>query len=352
MRALTLGNKTITDDSDAWVIAEIGNNHQGSLETAKLMILKAAECGADAVKFQKRDNRTLYTAAMYNQPYNSENAFGATYGEHREALEFDWDQYVELKTYAESMGLFFFATAFDIPSADFLEALGVGAFKIASGCLTDLPLLRHIARWDTPIILSTGGGTLDQVTDAVAAIYGASPVATPELAILQCTAEYPADPADMNLRVIETYRQTYPHVIGLSDHQSGIAMAPVAYALGARIFEKHFTLNRAWKGADHAFSLEPQGLKSMIRDLRRVRLALGDGEKHPYEAEAPGLTKMSKSIVAAYNIAAGQTLTEGDLVTQSPAGGLPPTKLDKMLGRKTRADILAGETITSTGILL
>ena len=132
MRELIIGDKRIADDTDAWVCAEIGNNHQGSVETARLLILAAKDCGVDAVKFQKRDNKTLFTKAMYDQPYNSENAFGPTYGAHREALEFDWDQYVELKQYAESLGLIFFATAFDIPSADFLCELGVPAFKIAS----------------------------------------------------------------------------------------------------------------------------------------------------------------------------------------------------------------------------
>ena len=322
MRELTISGRRIADDTAPFIVAEIGHNHQGSVETAKLLFRAAADCGCDAVKLQKRESRTLYTPAFYNAPYNSLHAFGHTYGEHREALEFDFDQYTELKAYAESLGLVFFATAFDIPSADFLHRLGVPAFKVASGDLTNTPLLRHIAGFGLPIILSTGGGTLDDVQRAYGVGFDAFPDSIAHLpwAFLQCTAAYPCEPHEMNLRVIETYRLQFPNVvIGLSDHQNGIAMGPVAYALGARIFEKHFTLNRTWKGSDQAFSLEPVGMRKYVRDLKRVAVALGDGIKRRYPSEDAPLRKMAKS---PYYIG-------GQVELRTPADGLPAYKIDK-----------------------
>jgi len=158
-RFLTIDDTTITDDSDCYLIAEIGHNHQGSLEKCRELFRAAKECGADAVKLQKRDNRSLYTRAMYEKPYDNENSFGPTYGAHREALEFGREEYVELKRYAAELGITFFATAFDVPSADFLAALDMPAYKLASGDLSNLPLLRHVARIGRPVIVSTGGAT-------------------------------------------------------------------------------------------------------------------------------------------------------------------------------------------------
>lgn len=343
-RELIIGNRRIADDAPAFVVAEVGHNHQGNVDTCKAIFRAAAECGADAVKLQKRDNRTLYTRAFYEQPYNSEHAFGATYGEHREALEFGWDQYAELKDYAESLGLIFFATAFDEPSADFLAELGVPAFKIASGDLQSIPLLQHVAALGKPVILSTGGGTIIDVDRAYRAIQRLNP----QLAILQCTASYPVMADEMNLRVIESYRSRYHEtVIGLSDHQDGIAMAPVAFALGARIFEKHFTLHRSWKGSDQAFSLEPGGLRRLVRDLGRVPLALGDGWKRPYPSEVAALAKMQKCLVAAGDLPVGHALAAGDMRAKSPwvPGGLPPYMLEQIKGFRLARSVIADEPL-------
>jgi sialic acid synthase len=288
LRELVIDGVRIADDTDCYVIAEIGHNHQGSVEICKQMFDAAKWAGCNAVKLQKRDNKTLYTEEFYNSPYNSENAYGPTYGAHREALEFDLRQYQLLKAYAESIGLTFFATAFDIPSADFLAELGVPAIKIASGDMTNDALLEHVAMtWDAPAIVSTGGANAQQVLRFVQR-YG------PE-AVLHCTSGYPAKYEELNLRVIETYRKAMPNVIGWSAHDTGIAMAPVAFALGARIIEKHFTLNRAWKGTDQAFSLEPQGMKTMIDNLKQCRVALGDGIKRRYESENAPLMKQAKN---------------------------------------------------------
>ncbi len=330
-RELTIDGRRIADDADCYVIAEIGHNHQGDLDKAKQLFHRAKECGVDAVKLQKRDNRSLYTAEMYNRPYENENSFGRTYGDHREFLEFGRPEYVELQRYARELGLTFFSTAFDIPSADFLQSLDVPAFKVASGDLRNDPLLKHLARFQKPLIISSGGATLEEVArayDLIAAI-------NPQVCILQCTASYPTEPEHMNLRVIETFRQRFPSaVVGLSDHYNGIAMAGVAYMLGARVIEKHFTLNHTWKGTDHALSLEPIGMHKMIRDLQRARIALGDGVKEQLPIEASALMKMGKKVVAARQLPAGHVLTEADLMMKSPGDGLPPTALDRVVGRR------------------
>jgi sialic acid synthase len=289
LRELVIDGVRIADDTDCYVIAEIGHNHQGSVEICKQMFDAAKWAGCNAVKLQKRDNKTLYTEEFYNSPYNSENAYGATYGSHREALEFDLRQYQLLKAYAESIGLTFFATAFDIPSANFLAELGVPAIKIASGDLTNYALIARVATFGKPVIFSTGGAREGETTRANFWI-GMCPKA-----VLHCTSGYPAKYEELNLRCIETLREESGEVVGWSAHDTGIAMAPVAFALGARIIEKHFTLNRAWKGTDQAFSLEPQGMKTMIDNLKQCRVALGDGIKRRYESENAPLLKQAKN---------------------------------------------------------
>jgi sialic acid synthase len=340
---LIIADRVISDDSDAYVIAEIGHNHQGSLKTAKELFLAAAQCGVAAGKLQKRDNRSLYTREMYDKPYDNENSFGATYGEHREALEFGRIEYEELQAEAERLEIAFFSTAFDIRSADFLAELNTSAYKIASGDLKNLPLLKHVARIGKPMIVSTGGGTMEDVQRAYDAIM---PI-NPRLCLMQCTCGYPAEFAELDLRVIATYREKFPEVvIGYSGHDNGIAMPVAAYMLGARIIEKHFTLNRAMKGTDHRFSLEPVGMKKMIRDLQRVRMALGDGRKKVYASEAGPVLKMGKKLVAARELPAGHVLTAADVAVKSPGDGLPPYYLDHIVGQVLLRSLRAEESFT------
>ncbi len=336
MRELVIGGRRIGDDTGCFVIAEIGHNHQGSVEQARELFALAKQCGVDAVKLQKRDNRGLFTRALYDSPYDNENSFGATYGEHREALELDRAAYAELRDCADELGLVFFATAFDEASADLLEELDLPAYKIASGDLRNTPLLRHVASFGKPLLVSTGGATIEDVDRAVEAVTAINP----RLCLLQCTAAYPAAVEELNLGVITTYRERYPDVVvGLSDHQDGIAMAPVAYMLGARVIEKHFTLSHTAKGTDHAFSLMPEGMRKLVRDLRRVPVAIGDGVKRPLPSEERPLQKMGKKLVAARALPAGHVVSDGDLVAKSPAdGGLAPYALDDLVGRAlTRA---------------
>lgn len=343
MRQLTIDGVSVNDDSDCYIAAEIGHNHQGDLKKAMELFRAAKECGADAVKLQKRHNKILYTHTLYNMPYDNENSFGNTYGEHREALEFNREEYQTLKQYAAELGIAMFATAFDIPSADFLADLDMPAYKIASGDLKSTPLLKHVARIGKPIFLSTGGGTLDDVRRAYDTIM---PINS-QLCILQCTASYPAVVEDLNLRVITTFMEEFPDVvIGLSDHQNGIAMAVAAYVLGARFIEKHMTLNRSMKGTDHPFSLEPVGMRKLVRDLRWARLAMGDGIKKYLPSEKKPLLKMSKKLVAARDLPAGHIIMEMDIAMKSPGNGLPPYELDRLIGMKLNKAIKADENIT------
>jgi len=329
---LRIGRHEIGDRTPCYVIAEIGHNHQGSLEKARELFREARQAGAHAVKLQKRDNRGLYTLAAYNKPYDNENSFGATYGEHREFLEFGSREYRELAACARELNLDFFATAFDLPSADFLAELDPPAFKIASGDVKSTPLLKHVAGFGKPVIISTGGALLDDVRRAYDTIM---PINT-QLGILQCTAGYPAAFEELDLRVIAQFRELFPGaVVGYSGHDNGIAMPVAAYVLGARIVEKHFTLNRAMKGTDHAFSLEPVGLRKMVRDLERTHRALGDGVKKIYESERVPILKMAKSLVVARDLPPGHILRAEDVVMKSPGGGIPPYELENVLGRMT-----------------
>ncbi|MDX9860490.1 MAG: N-acetylneuraminate synthase family protein [Rhodospirillales bacterium] len=343
-REFRIGSHVITEESGhSFVIAEIGHNHQGDIDTCKALFKGAVDAGAHAVKLQKRDNRALFSDEMYDSIYNSENAYAPTYGAHRDFLEFDRDQYLELKAYAQELGTVLFATAFDFPSADFLEDIDMPAYKIASGDLTNTPLLKYIASFGKAIILSTGGGTMEDVRRAYETIM---PI-NRNLCIMQCTSGYPPAHEELNLRVIETFRRAFPEVIvGFSSHDSGIAMPLIGYMLGARVFEKHFTLNRAWKGTDQAFSLEPAGLRRVVRDLERARVALGDGVKRCFDSEKAPLYKMAKAIVAARDLPAGTVLAMPDLTFKSPNDGVPPYMVGHFIGKVLTTSLKKDEKIT------
>lgn len=333
---IEIGRCVISNNSPCFVIAEIGHNHQGNLKVALDMIKTAAECGVNAVKFQKRNNRILYTKAMYDRPYDNEDSFGLTYGEHREFLEFKWEDYVALKKCAKENGIEFMCTAFDFESVDFLEKLGITSYKLASGDLTNLPMLKYIAKLGKPIFLSTGAATLEEIHMAYDTILKYNK----QLCFLHTTCIYPADYSNLNLRFIQTLKKEFPRAIaGYSGHDNGILAAVIAYMLGAVVVEKHFTINRSWKGTDHKFSLEPEGLRKQVRDLRRVDISLGDGKKIILDAEMNAKTKMGKSLYASRAVTAGQVLKAADVAIKSPAGGLAPYYIDKIIKRKLRVDL-------------
>lgn len=340
VRQFNIDGTHVHDDGDCYVIAEIGHNHQGKLEKAFELFRRAKDAGADAVKLQKRDNRGLFTRTMYHAPYDNPNSFGATYGEHREYLEFDEAQYRELMHLARELDITFFSTPFDIASADFLANLDMPAYKIASGDLRNTPLIEHVAKFGKPMIISTGGGDMDDVRRA----HDAARRHTDELCIMQCTSAYPCAVEELNLRVIDSFAREFPNiVVGYSGHDNGIAMSVVAYMLGARVVEKHFTLDRSMKGTDHAFSLAPTGLQHLVRDLRRARIALGNGVKAIHESERSPLRKMGKMLVAARDLPEGHVLVANDVAIKSPADGLPPYELDGILGKRLGRAMLEDE---------
>ncbi|MEW5984252.1 MAG: N-acetylneuraminate synthase family protein [Acidobacteriota bacterium] len=341
-REFTIGTHDISDAGKCYVIAEVGHNHQGSVKTCMELFKAAKDCGVSAVKLQKRNNRALYTTAMYNKPYDNENSYGPTYGAHREALEFGPEQYRDLQQYCKELDVDFFATAFDFDSADFLQLIDVPAYKIASGDLKNTPLLRHVAKFGKPLVVSTGGATIDDVRRAHDVVLEHNH----QLCLLQCTAGYPAEWKELDLRVIATYREMFPEsAIGYSGHDNGIAMAVAAFVLGARVIEKHFTLNRAWKGTDHPFSLEPVGMRKMVRDLERTWLAMGDGVKKIYSSEVSPIIKMGKKLVAARTLQVGHVLREEDICLKSPADGIPPYELENVVGRRLLQPLIEEETI-------
>ncbi len=342
MKSFTFGRSSVSQAGPCYVIAEIGHNHQGDLDTALRLIKAAAAMGAHCAKFQKRDNRRLYTKAMYNKPYENENSYGATYGEHREFLEFGADEYRVMMKCAADNGIEFMSTAFDEPSVDFLDELGVSAYKVASGDLTNTPLLDYMARRGKPIFVSTGAGNLEEVRRAHDAIRRHHD----RLCLMHCTAGYPTEYENLNLRAIVTLKEQFPDaIIGYSGHDIGILAPVVAYMLGATVVEKHFTLNRAWKGTDHKFSLEPTGLHKMARDLHRVDISLGTGLKEMQAFERDARTKMGKSLYAARDLAAGTVLAREHIAPKSPGGGVPPYRLEEFIGRRLARDLKEEELL-------
>jgi len=342
-RELTIAGRRISDDTEAYVIAEIGHNHEGDIKRAEHLVRRAAQAGAHAAKLQKRDNKTLYTRAMYDEVYRGRNSFGRTYGAHREALELGRDEYRRLAGLAGELGIDFFCTAFDFPSVDFAFELDLPAIKIASGDLANTPLLSYAAKTGKPLIVSTGGWSMDDVRRACDTIL---PV-TSRLALLQCTAVYPAAPAQLHLSVIGAFRREFPGVVvGFSGHDAGPEQSWVAYALGARVIEKHFTLDRSRPGSDHHFSLEPDQLDQLVHGLRRTREALGHPVKLPLPAEAPALHKMGKKLVAARDLDAGHVLAEHDVAIKSPGDGLSPYHMSAILGRSLRVPVTADGTLS------
>ena len=327
-------------------IAEIGANHNGDFELCKQMIVKAKECGADAVKLQKRNNDKLFMKSILDAPYNSEYAqTTGTYREHREYLDrFGDKEFRELKKLADDIGIIFFATPFDFDSVDFLESIGVELYKIASCDLKNIPLIKYIASKGKPIVMSTGGGTKQDIIHAVHAIPYEM---CKNLAVLHCVSTYPNKDEQLNLSILQSFFKDNDIVSGFSSHHSGILPFFVAYMCGARVFEAHFTFNRGMSGSDHGFSLEPQALRKVCYDLKRIPVMLGDGEKKVLPEEQKGfIWKFGKAIHPVKRIKEGQVLTTENIAIKAPADGLPPERYNDVIGKVAICDISTGDTLT------
>lgn len=327
-----------------FIIAEAGVNHNGSMELARKLVEVAAESGADAVKFQSFKSNKLVTATAPKAAYQAKQSDQAeSQFEMLRKLELSSEAQRELQELCRQRQIFFLSTPFEEESADYLDQLGIGAFKIPSGEVINLPFLAHVARKKKPIILSTGMSTLAEVAAAVRII---RETGNAQIVLLQCTSNYPADPADANLRAMNAMAQEFKVPVGYSDHTTGHEVALAAVALGACVIEKHFTLDHALPGPDHKISLEPKELREFVRAVRTVESALGTGEKKPASSEADIAAVARKSLVSACDIPANSMITLEMIAARRPGTGLSPALHDQLVGRKTRVSIPADTVLT------
>ena len=277
---------TVGDNYPCFIIAEIGINHNGDIETAKKLINVAHFCGCNAVKFQKRTVDKVYTKEELSIPRDS--IFGKTNGDLKRGLEFDYDEYKIINEYCKELKMPWFASCWDVDSVDFIEQFDVCAHKISSACLTDIELLKKIKSTNKPVLLSTGMSTIDEIDKAVDIL------GTDNLIIYHCTSTYPTSNNEINLNAIPMLKERYNCPIGFSGHERGIFPSSVAVILGACSVERHITLDRTMWGSDQAASLEPEGLRKLVRDIRNVKDILGDGIKVVYESELPIRKKLRR----------------------------------------------------------
>ncbi len=342
-RPFVIGERKIGPGTPVFIVAEAGVNHNGDPALAQRLVDAAAECGADAVKFQTFTVDALLTRGAPKASYQVETTGAAeSQREMLARLELGSFDLALLRDRAAKHALVFFSAPFDEKSADALEALGVPLFKIPSGEITNLPLLRHIAAKGRPVILSTGMASLEEVEQAVAAIRAAG---DPPLAVLHCLSAYPAPPGEINLRAMDTLAGRLGCPVGFSDHTLGIEIAVAATARGAAIIEKHLTLDTSLAGPDHRASLDPPAFAAMVRAIRSVESALGDGVKRPMPSEADTRRVARKSLVAARALEAGRRLAAADVAVKRPGTGIPPAELARALGRRLTRDVAADEVI-------
>ncbi|MBI2552450.1 N-acetylneuraminate synthase [Candidatus Uhrbacteria bacterium] len=328
-----------------FIIAEAGVNHNGDLEIAKKLVDAAVDAGADAVKFQTFRADQLVIASAVKAGYQIENTgTNESQAEMLRALELSAEAHRELVAYCAQTGIMFMSTPFDLESVDFLAGLGMSVFKIASGEITNLPLLRKIGGLGREVIMSTGMANMDEVEAALNVLVQAG---TPKgkITVLHCHTDYPTQMQDVNLRAMLTMRDALGVKVGYSDHTPGIEIPIAAVALGASVIEKHFTLDRNMPGPDHKASLEPDELSAMVAAIRNVESALGDGVKRPTERELVLKAVGRKSIVASRDIAAGEMFSEDNLTTKRPGSGISAMQWDRVLGQKSRRDFRADELI-------
>ena len=315
------------------IIAEAGVNHNGSMATAKKMIDAAVDAGADLVKFQTFKAETLITETAEKAEYqknlteDSESQF-----EMLKKLELNRDKHEELILYCGQKNIQFLSTAFDHDSIDLLAELNIPFFKIPSGDITNLPYMRHVGRMGKPVVMSTGMATLEEVQIAMNVLLEVG-VKKDDLTILHCNTEYPTPMPDVNLRAMLTIRDELGVNVGYSDHTLGIEVPVAAVAMGACVIEKHFTLDRNMPGPDHAASLEPDELKSMVSAIRNIEQALGYGEKKPSPSETNNIVVVRKSIVAKKDIKKGEVLSDSNLDTKRPGTGISPMEWDAYIGK-------------------
>jgi len=334
MAEMRIGDHLIGDGHPSYIIAEIGVNHNGMVPLAFELIDKAIDSGVDAVKFQKRNLKNLYPKRMLENVNVGEKNM-AYLLPILQQVELSDEDYYRIKDYCDKKGMTFICSPFDIDSADFLDELGVPAFKVASADLTNLPLLSHLVKKNKPMILSTGMSRMDEVEFTVKFLKAQGA----EFALLHCNSAYPAAFEDINLRFMDRLRK-FDVPVGYSGHERGIAISTVAAAMNAHIIERHITLDRTMDGPDHAASLEPHGFKKMVRDIRQVEMALGTGEeKYMSRGEILNREVLAKSLVAARDIQKGESIAADMITVKGPGQGLSPQRFDDLVGRTAIRDI-------------
>ena len=327
------------------IIAEAGVNHNGDMALARDLVDAAAAAGADIVKFQTFSADRLVTAQAKKAEYQSRTT-DINESQHSmiRQLELSRAMHAELMARCNARGIRFSSSGFDKESIDLLMKLGVDFFKVPSGEITNLPYLRYIGSLGREVVLSTGMANLGEIEDALNVLETAG-TARSKVTVLHCNTEYPTPMGDVNLRAMLTIRDAFSVSVGYSDHTLGIEVPIAAVALGARIIEKHFTLNRKLPGPDHKASLEPDELKNMVAAIRNIEQALGDGLKRPSASEAKNISVARKSLVAARAIRAGEVFTEFNLIAKRPGTGISPMRWDEVLGRKAPRDFAVDELI-------
>ena len=339
---MNLINKISKEEGYCYVIAEAGLNHNGSIKTAKALIDVAKLAGADAVKFQKRTVSKLAIKTTLDAVDNRFPEFGKTYREIREHLEFDLEQYRELKKYTENKGLDFIVTAFDTDAVDFLEELEVEAYKLASHSATNLELLDYLAKTGKPVILSTGMAELSEIETAVKIFRNEdSP-----LMLLHCVSAYPTPLEECNLAMINELKKHFDLPVGYSGHELGYLPTIVAVSMGAVAIERHYTLDKSMTGFDHKMSLEPDELIAMIESIRNIEKIQGTGEKHVSETEWVTRRKYHVSMVSIKEIHEGTVLSEQMITYRNPGTGIPAKEARNVFGKKAVLDIPADELLS------
>ena len=326
------------------IIAEAGVNHNGSIEIAKKMVDAAKDAGADYIKFQTFHAHSLVTSNCEAADYQKENTGWSSQKELLKKLELSYNDFKDLKDYCDKKNIGFLSTPFDEESIDFIASLNPDFMKVPSGELTDLPFLRKIASTGIPVIISTGMATPDEIAKALKpfqkAAYGSQ-----DIVLLHCTTQYPTPMEDVNLLAMKTVSENFGHQSGYSDHTIGIEIPIAAATLGAKIIEKHFTLDRNMEGPDHKASLEPHELKTMVSAIKNILQALGNGVKEVKDSERPNIMAARRSIVARRPIRKNEIITEDAICAKRPATGLSPMLWDKVVGSKAIRDFATDEMI-------
>jgi len=340
----SIGDRRVGDGAPCYIIAEAGVNHNGELDLALKLVAAAAGAGADAVKFQTFSAERLAADNAPKAAYQEcSGASGETQLQMLKRLELDEDEHCRIQESCKDRGIEFLSSPFDEESADFLEELGIQAFKIPSGELTNHRYLSHVAAKGLPLLVSTGMADMMDVAAAVDAIERTGK--NTDYGLLHCISAYPAEASDCNLRAMTTLSERFSVPVGWSDHTLGRDVAIAAAALGARMIEKHLTLDCTMTGPDHKASMEPVDFKDLVEGVRRTEEALGSGEKVPREAELEIASVARKSLVFRRDMEKGEALRSGDVMAQRPGSGLPPSALDEYLGRTLNGPVKSGEML-------